>query len=199
VIDPRGVLNGFTKTAAPASVARGGNLEIDGQNLGPDTGVTASGLPLPTQLGNPPIQVLIAGKAVPLFSATPNRILVQIPWNATVGASQVVVDRGGIQSTPVNFTIAAAVPAIQTANGRGYGVAGTLSGQTLSLSASGLGPTNKAVAAPLQPIIPRLSQPRHWLAILAASVRTSRRISPRRTSESSTSRSTCRQAQGPAI
>jgi hypothetical protein len=59
VIDPRGVLNGFTKTAALASVASGGVLEIDGQNLGPDGGVTASGLPLPTKLGNPPIQVLI--------------------------------------------------------------------------------------------------------------------------------------------
>ena len=93
VIDPRGVLNAFTKTAAPAAVARGGILEIDGQNLGPDAGVTALGLPLPTKLGNPPIQVLIAGKAVPLFSATPNRILVQIPWNATVGAAQAVVDR----------------------------------------------------------------------------------------------------------
>jgi uncharacterized protein (TIGR03437 family) len=146
-IDPRGVLNAFTKTAALASVGRGGILEIDGQNLGPDAGVTASGLPLPTKLGNPPIQVLIQGKAVPLFSATPNRILAQIPWNATVGAAQAVVDRGGIQSAAVNFTIAAAVPAIQTANGSGYGVAGSLDGQTLSLSASGLGPSNKTVAA----------------------------------------------------
>jgi hypothetical protein len=87
VIDPRGVLNGFTKTAALASVARGGILEIDGQNLGPDAGVTASGLPLPTKLGNPPIQVLIAGKAVPLFSATPNpKILIANVKANTVAA-----------------------------------------------------------------------------------------------------------------
>src|SRR5580700_5897248 len=147
VIDPRGALNSITKTAAPASVARGGILEITGRNLGPGGGVTAPGLPLPTKLGDPPIQVLIEGKAAPLFSATPTRILVQIPWNATAGAAQAVVDRGGIQSAPVNFTIAAAVPAIQTANGRGFGVAGTLDAQTLSLSASGLGPTSKTVAA----------------------------------------------------
>jgi uncharacterized protein (TIGR03437 family) len=147
VIDPRGVLNGFAKSAALASVARGGILEINGQNLGPDGGESAPGLPLPTKLGDPPVQVLIEGKAAPLFWATPNRIVVQIPWNATVGAAQALVDRGGIQSTPVNFTIAAVVPAVQTTNGSGYGVAGTLDGQTLSLSASGLGPTNKTVAA----------------------------------------------------
>jgi uncharacterized protein (TIGR03437 family) len=146
-IDPRGVLNGFTKTAALATVGRGGILEINGQNLGPDGGVTAPGLPLPTKLGDPPIQVLIEGKAVPLFSAAPNRIVAQIPWNATVGAAQAVVDRGGSQTAPVNFTIAATVPAIQTANGNGYGVAGTLDGQTLSLSVSGLGATSKTVAA----------------------------------------------------
>ena len=139
VIDPRGVLNGFTRTPALATVGRGGILEISGQSLGPGDGVTAAGLPLPTKLGNPAIQVLLAGKAIPLFSANANRIIGQIPWNATTGAAEVVVDRGGVQSNPAFFTIAAVFPSIRTDNG--------FDGQTLFLSASGLGPTSPAVAA----------------------------------------------------
>ena len=138
VINPRGVLNAITRTPGLATVGRGAILEINGQNLAPAEGVTAESLPLPTQLGDPPIQVLVNGKPVPLFSATSTRVLVQIPWTATLGASDVVVDRGGITSAPVPFTIAAATPSIRTNN--------DFDGQTLFLTAAGLGPINKTVA-----------------------------------------------------
>src|SRR5260370_14465174 len=137
VINPRGVLNAITRTPGLATVGRGAILEINGQNLGPAEGVPADVLPLPTRLGDPPIQVLVDGKPVPLFSATSTRILVQIPWNATLGAAEVVVDRAGIPSAPVPFTIAAATPSVRPSNG--------FDGQTLSLSASGLRPINKTV------------------------------------------------------
>src|SRR5258708_29804546 len=104
VIDARGLINGFTKTPAPATVARGGILHVNGLNLGPPAGVTASGLPLPTTLGNPGIQVLINGKAAPLFSASSNRIVVQVPEDADLGLAQVVVSNGGAQSRPARFT-----------------------------------------------------------------------------------------------
>jgi hypothetical protein len=139
VIDSRGLINGFTKTPAPSTVARGGILHVTGLNLGPPAGVTASGLPLPTKLGNPEIQVLINGKAAPLFSVSSSRAVVQVPWDADLGIAQVVVTSGGVQSRTARFTIADVEPAVRTAADSGYGVAGTLSGQTLSLSASGLG------------------------------------------------------------
>src|SRR5882757_8788863 len=82
VIDSRGLINGFAKTPAPSTVARGGILHITGLNLGPPAGVSASSLPLPTKLGNPEIQVLINGKAAPLFSVSSSRAVVQIPWDA---------------------------------------------------------------------------------------------------------------------
>src|SRR5260370_40662560 len=113
-------------------MARGATPKIKGQNQAQPEGVTAEVLPLPTRLGDPPIQVLVDGKPVPLFSATSTRILVQIPWNATLGAAEVVVDRAGIPSAPVPFTIAAATPSVRPSNG--------FDGQTLSLSASGLRP-----------------------------------------------------------
>lgn len=43
VLDQRGLLNGFTKLPAPATVGRGGILPINGFNLGPPEGVTATG------------------------------------------------------------------------------------------------------------------------------------------------------------
>ncbi len=144
VIDPRGLLNGFTKLPAPATVARGGILHVNGFNLGPPEGATA-GLPLPTTLGNPGVQVLINGRASPLLSATPGRIVTQVPWDAPLGLANVVVMRGTTRSRQAHFTVVAEDPSIRSADDSGYGVAGTLNGRTLTLSASGLGPTNPAV------------------------------------------------------
>ena len=69
LIDPRGVVDHFNPTPAPATVARGGILQISGTNLGPATTVTAAKTPLPTSLGNPPVQAMLNGTAMPLFSA----------------------------------------------------------------------------------------------------------------------------------
>lgn len=56
VVDPRGATDVFTQEPAPATVARGGILQITGLNLGPSRGLTASTTPLPTSLGDPPIR-----------------------------------------------------------------------------------------------------------------------------------------------
>jgi hypothetical protein len=49
VVLPRGIVNAFTQLPAPATVGRGGIIEIDGLNLGPPSALQASGPPLPTQ------------------------------------------------------------------------------------------------------------------------------------------------------
>ena len=143
VLDPRGLINGFTKLPAPATVGRGGILHINGFNLGPPEGAIAVDLPLPTTLGG--LQVMINGRPAPLFSATPGRIVAQVPWDAALGMAQVVVVRGGARSRPGRFTVLAEDPSIRTADDSGYGVAGTVSGQKLLLTASGLGATSPAV------------------------------------------------------
>jgi uncharacterized protein (TIGR03437 family) len=146
VVSPRGVVNAFTQQPAPSVVAPGGIVHVNGLSLGPPGGVKSTETPLPTQLGEPPIEVLINGKPVPLFSADPERIVAQVPWEAEVGLARVTVRRGGVESKPARIQIAALDPSVRTADGNGYGeVAGKLNGQVLTISAFGVGPTQPKV------------------------------------------------------
>jgi uncharacterized protein (TIGR03437 family) len=146
VVNPRGVINAVSAQPAPSAVAPGAILRIEGFNLGPPGGVEASGAPLPTQVGDPPIQVLINGKPAPIFAARPDRILVQVPWDTAPGLATVVVRRGEAESRPARVLVNRLEPALRTVGGRGYGeVAGTVSGNVLHASATGLGPTEPPV------------------------------------------------------
>ena len=148
VVSPRGVVNAFSRQPAPASVAPGGILRIEGFQLAPPEGLKAPALPLPTELGDPPIQVLINGKPAPLFSARPDHILVQVPWDAALGLATVVVRRGDAQSRPARVFINRTEPALRTVDDKGYGeVAGRLGDNVLTIPATGLGPTQPAVAS----------------------------------------------------
>lgn len=121
-------------------------LQITGINLGPSDGVTASGTPLPTQLGD--VQVLLNGKAIPLFSVFPTLILAQVPVDANPGSAQVVVQRDSGTSAAGVFTIAQINPSVRTADGSGYGQPwGALSGQMLAMSAASLGDASPALAS----------------------------------------------------
>ncbi len=147
VVNPRGVLNAFSLQPAPSAVAPGGLLLIEGLQLGPPEGVTASGTPWPTQLGDPPVEVRINGRPAPLFSARPNRILAQVPWETPPGLATVVVRRGEAESRPARVLVNALEPSVRTAGDKGYGqVAGRLSGRILAFSATGLGPTEPPAA-----------------------------------------------------
>lgn len=148
VVSPRGVVNGFTQQPAPSVVAQGGIVYVNGLNLGPPQGAQASGTPLPTQLGEPPVEVLIHGKPAPLFSASPERIVAQVPWEAEAGVAEVVVRRGGVESRPARIQIAATNPSVRTADESGHGeVAGALTGNTLAISATGLGQSQPRVGS----------------------------------------------------
>ncbi len=146
VLNPRGVINAFTQQPAPSSVAPGGIIDIQGLNLGPAQGAKAEGLPLPTQLGEPPVEVLINGQPAPLFSASPERIVAQAPWDAAIGLASVVVRRGGDESPPARIMINRLEPSVRTAEDRGFGeAAAALSGRMLTLAGTGLGPTQPRV------------------------------------------------------
>lgn len=146
VVSPRGVVNAFTQQPAPSVVAAGGIIHITGLNLGPPAGAKATGTPLPTQLGDPPVEVLIDGKPVPLFSASPERIVAQVPFETDPGLAQVVVRRGGAESRSARIVVSALLPSVRTAGDTGYGeVAGTLSGRILTVPVSGLGPSQPRV------------------------------------------------------
>ncbi|MGC8793070.1 MAG: hypothetical protein ACP5U2_06730 [Bryobacteraceae bacterium] len=146
VVNPRGVLNAVSLRPAPSAVAPGSILRIEGFNLGPADGVRAEGTPLPVRLGDPPIEVLINGKPAPIFSARPDRILVQVPWDTAPGLATVIVRRGQRESRSARVVVNRVEPALRTANGLGYGeVAGIVSGNLLRTLATGLGLTQPAV------------------------------------------------------
>jgi len=148
VVPQRGIINPVTQQPAPSTVAPGGIVWISGLNLGPPEGLKASGFPLPTRLGDPPLEVLVNGVAAPLFSATPGRIVAQVPWETAQGIARVVVRRGDSQSRPARVFISQIFPAVRARGDKGYGeVDGSLSGTMLTVMATGLGPTQPAVAS----------------------------------------------------
>lgn len=146
VIDPRGVINAVTQEPAPSVVAPGSLIWINGLNLGPASGATAPGLPLPTELGG--VQVLINDRPAPLLSVTMSRIVAQVPWETSPGQAQVIVRRGEQSSRPARIAIQNPVPGVYTRGGAGYGeLAATLEGRKLRFRATGLGPTEPRLAS----------------------------------------------------
>jgi uncharacterized protein (TIGR03437 family) len=140
VVDPRGVLNEFTLQPAPTSVAPGAILRVNGLNLGPAEGVSSSGSPLPIQLGDPPVQVLVNNRPAGLFSVTPSRIICQVPVEIQPGIAQLIGRRGDAASAPVRFNILAAIPSIRLPTP-------ATPASSVTLRATGLGATEPRVAS----------------------------------------------------
>ncbi len=142
VVTPRGVVNALSKAPAPSVVGPGGWIEVTGLNLGPVAGWKAETTPLPTQYGEEPgWQVLINNRPAGILEAGPSRVLAQVPPETPGGLANVVIRRGNQQSRPARITVQAVAPALEAANGRGYGVArNDGSTGTLLLSATSLGP-----------------------------------------------------------
>jgi uncharacterized protein (TIGR03437 family) len=146
VISARGVTNFFTQDPAPGVVAQGALVQIAGLNLGPADGATATAPPWPTRLGG--TQVVIGGKAAPLYSVSPGTIVAQVPFDANVGLVDVIVRRNGDSSQPAKVTVAALAPSIRTVKDLGFGAAwGSSDAGSISTSATGLGPTDAKIAA----------------------------------------------------
>jgi uncharacterized protein (TIGR03437 family) len=120
-------------------------LRIEGINLGPAEGARASGMPLPTTISSPEVQVMLNNRAAPIFSVQPDHVVVQIPYDMPQGLAQVVVRRGEQRSRPATVQVIALLPSVKTNGGTGFGEAGVQEGSKLKLAVSGLGPTNPAV------------------------------------------------------
>ena len=149
--------------AAPGSL-----VSLFGENLGTST-VAASGIPLPTSLGE--VSVLINDTSVPLLYVSSGQINLQIPWGilagSTSGVATVVVRAADRTSAPYQLPIVATDPGIfSVAFGTGPAIAinadGSLAatpgtagpfpaqpariGSTLMILATGLGALDTAVS-----------------------------------------------------
>lgn len=98
--------------------------------------------------------------------ASPSQVNIQIPFNAPLGANNVVVTVGSQSSSPVAITLTQFAPALSTANGSGSGIGNIFPansstpisasnpaspGLTYTTYATGLGATNPAVATGASP------------------------------------------------
>jgi uncharacterized protein (TIGR03437 family) len=163
-VNPRGVLNAYSLAPALSTVGRGGLISISGINLGPETELVAPGLPWPTALGDPPVEVQIGSRLAPLYSVSATKIVAQVPFEIAPGTVEVTVRRGGVAGRATRLAIVPADPAVRSAAGDGLGAtAATLSGSSFSFVASGLGLTAPRVntgeaanpdtpAAPMAPV-----------------------------------------------
>lgn len=150
-------------------LAPGSIISIYGDRLADGT-LSASTLPLPTQLGN--TQVLIAGQQIPLVFVSQFQINAVVPFGLNINTThQVLVQRGITYSDPAPIDVAAAQPNIFLAFG--YGIifaaradgtppflisptAPAKAGDILVIYCDGLGATDPAVpdgiGSPLSPL-----------------------------------------------
>ena len=113
---PRGVVNAVSLQSAPAVVARGGILAIFGEQLAA-AHTKPEGAPLPVVLEDPAVEVLINGVAAPIFFVSPTQVNALVPWEVEPGWADVVVRRGGTDSSTMAVLVSQANPNLFTYEG----------------------------------------------------------------------------------
>ncbi|MBI5086131.1 MAG: hypothetical protein HZB13_16220 [Acidobacteria bacterium] len=140
VVNPRGVRNEFSLRPAPAAAAPGSLVRVTGINLGGPESWKAQGAPLPTEVGTPPVQVLINNRAAGLAEVSPGAIVCQVPEDLPPGQALLVVKRGEAQSRAARFELRRLAPVLRSLDGSGFGAAeAAREGTTVRLRAMGLG------------------------------------------------------------
>lgn len=127
------LVNAFSQ--AQGAVAPGSLVTLYGAELGPETGVLASGR-LPMQLAG--VTVAVSGIAAPLLYVQAGQLNFQIPYEAPLGEAQLVVTVNGRAKDPVPISISATSPGL---HGAAYKTGGVI-----TLFATGAGATNPVAA-----------------------------------------------------
>jgi len=119
-IFPRGIVNGAS-FAAGQPLSPGSIFSLFGRGLSTSpTGVAASSVPLPRDLGE--TRITIAGLRVPLFFSADGQVNGQVPFELTPGTTtQVFATTQTALAAPEQITMAAVQPGIFTVNSSGQG------------------------------------------------------------------------------
>jgi len=167
VMEVRDVVNAGSRLAGP--VAPGSLIEIRGSNIS-KTVEQAPAVPLPVSLAA--VSVLLAGTALPLHSAGPDRVVAQLPFDLQAGPHTLRLRSGTLDFSEVPFTVAASAPGIVLQGERAAALNqdGTVNsrqtaakpGSTVSIYLTGQGQVTPSVAigtgapaAPLsRPVLP---------------------------------------------
>jgi uncharacterized protein (TIGR03437 family) len=151
-----GVVNNGT-FASGEPLAQGDIAAVFGSQFDYDAPQGAASLPLLTTLDS--VQVLVNGKAAPIYYVSPGQINFEIPIDAATGDGTIQVVRNGTAGNLIYVDINAQVPRF-ILYGAGYGImttpAGALTGtpsnpvkvgDTIVIYALGLGPTSPPVTS----------------------------------------------------
>jgi uncharacterized protein (TIGR03437 family) len=151
-----------------APVAPGSIASVFGKITGSATSAAAS-YPLPRKLGD--TQVLVGGKAVPLYFASPGQVNVQVPAAQAAGPALLEVQVGGQTVARAPLTVLPNAPGlfgVTNQDGRVNSLSAPAhAGEVLHLFGTGVGAVAPAVddgaAAPAQPLSLGAVQPNVYL------------------------------------
>jgi uncharacterized protein (TIGR03437 family) len=159
VLRPSTVVNAASLTGA-GTVAPGEMVRLVGPGVGPSVAVSAPSGALPTTLGG--VTVTFNGTAVPISYAGFFQLVVQAPFNLTIGQTvNVIVTSNNTASSPLTLNVVAAVPGIYTHGSGGSGAVQAINqsgatngtsapapkGSYITIWASGLGNVSPTVTA----------------------------------------------------
>ena len=141
--------------ASGESLAQGDIIAVFGDQFTYGAAQAAANLPLPNTLGD--MQVIVNGKAVPLFYGSPGQINFEVPIDATIGDGTLQVMRGATGGNLIHINISARQPRFLTGGGQ-YAIMTTPAGSLTGIPGSpvkagdvvviymiGLGPTTPVV------------------------------------------------------
>ena len=166
-LNPIGIVNSANFAPITNSIAPGEFLTLFGTNLSLVT-MQAQSLPLQTNLGG--VQVMVNGRAAPIYFVSPMQISVIVPNATTESFATFQVISNGTASNKVTVYVTPSAPGIFTLTQNGVGNAAVLHadysvvtqdspakiGETLQLFVTGLGAVTPAVAdgatAPSSPL-----------------------------------------------
>jgi uncharacterized protein (TIGR03437 family) len=121
-ISPGGVVSAASFLPAPNNqVAPGQIVSIFGQSFTASAGVSATAVPLPTQLAPENVTLTACGRAFPLYSVSPGQINAQLPLECPATGTVAVTVAVAGQTATQTFILAQASPGIFTVNGSGAG------------------------------------------------------------------------------
>jgi uncharacterized protein (TIGR03437 family) len=164
LLTPHGTLHSFDPLVG-AALAPGTIIQIYGQNLATGTAQPTT-IPLPTTMNG--TQVIIGGKAAPLYFVSSGQINAQLPFELSAGNQySVLVMVNGALTTPDSVTLSTATPGMAAfsdgtliaQHGDGTLVSATSpakSGEYLVAYLAGMGTTNatpaSGAASPVSPL-----------------------------------------------
>lgn len=119
-LSPFGVLNAASFSPVTAPLAPGELITLFGTNLAGST-VTASALPFPSTLGG--VQVMINGRAAPVYAVSPTQISAIVPYATSGARAKVQVINANTASNAVTMYLSDCAPGIFAVPsvGNGYG------------------------------------------------------------------------------